>query len=533
MVIQLLFLVVFLLLLVSTELITRQTSEGDQIFNYLINIGKAGADAAGNFLENGAEDLGNTVDFFLNPNQGASNSVAQPSPTLSPANGASTEGQPSNPSDTEIPPVDTACNPQLPGPCKLGTPHIIWPKRCDSQNKALTTYLAEQVIDKPIYISNDRGCGGVDFWATDLTGEQVKEIQNIKDVLAVEPDRPVSLHSLHHLEKRDILNSRPDPSGHLSFISTPPHTSMSSRYYYFSKAGKDVVIYFIDTGIEVLHTDFHRYQVVKRTMYAARAAPTPTDEYGHGTCLGSLIGGENLGVANHVGMVVVKISPEESSILHALQLVINDLLDRVGDGQTVAGYTVVATSFGWVDQGFYRDRKLKERIKRLLNEFQAVVVAVAGDTSVGSVEDSLRFIPATYSTEKNFPLIVVGALDIKTGKKFDWSLAGDHVTLLAPGYTSCALNQAGDSTVMLRGTSLAAALITGVAGYLLSLNDLGQTFRSAGVKSIPLAVRSWLVDKAYIRGDGADEDMAVWNGLKVLQGSTTNFNWYPNLGVNP
>lgn len=527
------FIGLFLHVLVSTELVNRQTTVGDEILNYLINIGKAGADATGGFLEDEAENLGNAFDSFFNPKQGSPASVAHPSPIGQSANGASTDEQPSNPSDSKIPSTNTACNPQQPGPCKLATPHIIWPQRCDSQNEAVSTYLAEHVMDKPIYISQDRGCGGVDFWATELTGEQVRDIRNMNDVLAVEPDRPVSLHSLHRLEKRDMLESRHDPYGHLGFISTPPHTSMNSRYFCFSKAGENVEVYLIDTGVESLHSEFQHHHVLKRILYASKAAHTPTDEFGHGTCLGSLIGGEYLGVANRISMVVVKIHPEESSILHALQLVIDDLLDRVNSGQKVAGYTVVATSFGWVDQGFYRDRKLKERIKRLLNEFQAVVVTVAGDTSVGSVQDGLHLIPAVYSTEQDFPLIVVGALDTTSGKKFEWSLVGDHVTLVAPGETSCALNEPGDSTVKLRGTSLAAAMISGFAGYLLSLEDLGPKLRSAKAKSVPHAVRDWMVDKAYIRDGGTDEDMAVWNGLKVMRGSKSNFRWYPDLGVNP
>lgn len=368
------------------------------------------------------------------------------------------------------------------------------------------------------------------FGATELTGMQVQDIRSIKGVLAVEPDRPVSLYSLHRLEKRDVLSSKYDPDGYLGFISTAPHTSMSSRYYYFSEAGKNIVVYHIDTGVEFANLDFHHFQVLKRILYASKASRTLSDEFGHGTCLGSLICGQYLGVADQVSMVVVKFVPEESSILNALQLVIDDLLDRVNDGQQVAGRTVVSTSFGWPDQGYYRDRKLKAKIQRLLNEFQAVVIAVAGDTSV-SIEDRLRFIPAIYSTEEDFPLIVVGALDLIKGKKSEWSLTGDHVTLVASGDVTCALNQPGYLTTKKHGTSVAAALISGLAALLLSLDDLGPVLRSA--TSVPLAVREWIADKAYIRGDGTDEDKAVWNGFKVLRGSTADFRWYPNLGVNP
>lgn len=126
---------------------------------------------------------------------------------------------------------------------------------------------------------------------------------------------------------------------------------------------------------------------------------------------------------------------------------------------------------------------------------------------------------------------MVGALDLANGKNYDWSLSGDYVTVIAPGHVTCDLNKPGDSTVEREGTSQSAALVSGLASYLLSLEDLGPKLRAA--KSIPLAVRNWIGDKAYIRGDGTIDDKAVWNGLKILPGSATNFRWYPDLGVNP
>ena len=75
---------------------------------------------------------------------------------------------------------------------------------------------------------------------------------------------------------------------------------------------------------------------------------------------------------------------------------------------------------------------------------------------------------------------------------------------MAPGEVTCALNQPGYLTTKKQGTSVAAALISGLAALLLSLDDLGPVLRS--VTSVPLAVREWIADKAYIRGDGIHED---------------------------
>lgn len=378
---------IYLLHLASTELISRQTSIGEEIIEDIINAGEVGAKAAESLFQTGAETLGSGIKFFLKSDQGSSDSASQSSPHRTPIKGTSAGQEPSEPSNSNVPTVNTACDPQEPNICEVAIPHIIWPERCEPQNEDLSIYLTKQIIDKPIYISHDRGCGGIDFWATELTKTQVRDVRNINGVLAVEPDEPVPLHSPYHHEKRDVLESKFDPNWHLSFISTAPRTSTSSRYFYFSKAGQDITVYHVDTGVEFSHVDFHRFQVLKRVLFATGAVNAQSDEYEHGTCLGSLICGQRLGVANRASMVVVKFYPLQSSILNALQLVIDDLLDRISSGQQVAGYTVVNASFGWINENFRKDQKLKERIKRLMNEFQAVVVGVAGDKSIDPAED--------------------------------------------------------------------------------------------------------------------------------------------------
>lgn len=420
------------------------------------------------------------------------------------------------------------CDAQKPGQCKVTTKYIIWAKACSPQYEAaIATFLAAKVDGKPINTARDTECNAVDFWSTELTEDEAKEARQLEGVMAVEPNekidlgkigtQPVQIQHPHQdapLQKRDRLLEREDfEDGVLSFLSKGFNADESNTYYIFSKNGRGITLYLPGTGVQFSHSEFIASS--HRVLYSFDVSKTPTDEAGTGTCHGSLACGRFKGVAGSVDMVVVKHTEDEDSVLNAMLLILMDLENRVNQGEEIKGYSVISVPYGWLDRGRETDNRMKARIIRMLRNYQAVVVAAAGDASANYKPGS--YIPAGLSTE--YPIIAAGAVDISTGRKYARSPVGDFVTTLAPGSALCAAKEGGQFYIDSFGTAAAAAYTAGLAAYLLSLEDLGPILRWSVIRiGVPAAVRDWIVDKAWARKDGTDADKAIWNGIRIVNG---------------
>lgn len=93
-------------------------------------------------------------------------------------------------------------------------------------------------------------------------------------------------------------------------------------------------------------------------------------------------------------------------------------------------------------------------------------------------------------------LIVAGAIDVYTGKIFPFSKARQHLTVLAPGEVECEIRGEvaigkGDLDSIATGTDLAAALVTGLIAYFLSLRDL-KTLQGSQT-TVPFNMKWFLV----------------------------------------
>ena len=418
-------------------------------------------------------------------------------------------------------------------PCQESIPSIVFPLGCsrnrgtcniNAQNEATTAMLVRMVGSrKKILISRDDN-DGVFLWALHLTSQQISEVKSAEDrVRAVIRDRPVKVDRLGNAP----ISERPDESSeslfvkgrlkpraeekiavqqdaprHLCRISQAPNNQIQEQYRYFESAGQGITIYNIDSGA----SPRNQYVNIHRWIYGTDQYSIKADHMaggGHGSCTSSLILGP-LGASKKANVVAVKTGLSMiSNILDSWQMIVNDIGRRERDGEPVRGYTVVSNQITIQNYDQELVIALQTKLRTLFNIHQTVVVSSAGNRG-GSIQD----FPSVLSTQRDFPIITVGAVD-KFGMTLPMSSGGPALTVSAPGEVKCATSTPGDSTMEAKGTSASSALVAGLAANLLASGKYGEHLRRQD--NIPTAVRDLIVDLAYVRQGGTDK--VIWNGI--------------------
>jgi subtilisin family serine protease len=208
-----------------------------------------------------------------------------------------------------------------------------------------------------------------------------------------------------------------------------------------------VTVYVVDTGIDISHPWLPNAETGKNNIFWEEN----TDLHGHGTHVAGIIGGLNIGVANKVNIVSVKVLSKEGSgsttaILDAFTWILTDSKKR----NTKA---IINLSLGGPKTDLYDDY-----IEMLyLNDI--IVVAAAGNDD----EDACNTSPASS------PLaITVGSIN-SIDMRSSFSNYGDCVDIFAPGNNilSTYLNH---GTAKLSGTSMATPFVSGTLAYIWSNN---------------------------------------------------------------
>lgn len=429
---------------------------------------------------------------------------------------------------------------------KVGIKRIIFARDCGNrvENAAVAAVLAQTVeAGTEISTTVDDDCGEL-FWTGKLTEEGVDSMRSKDGVLGVEDDVSVELAgetakaqggnsyhgaregspneyerrsgssknmAIHQSQKRDtiIVQDALTTSESLAFVSTAPGYPIS-RYFYYSAAGEGITVYVIDSGANPTHPEF-RSGVIKRWIYTYDCAPQESDLHidGHGSCIASKIAGVESGVAKKASLVIVKAMPEMSSSLDALTKVVNDLRKRHLDGETLPGYNVL--NIAWrlkfrQGKGELIQETLTSLISKMIKVYGLVIVCAA---SKGPI--SIHKFDFPSSLAMDLPIIEVGAADSKNGETFPWSIGDPLLTVTAPGVVLCAAGLE-EGLVEQKGSSYAAAAVSGLAAYFLSLDDVGPMLRRGTPDKVPNAVKEYVVKIAYIRPRARDR--SIWNGLR-------------------
>lgn len=421
--------------------------------------------------------------------------------------------------------------------CRESTPFIVFPLGCvkdiqvgpapcdvDAQNDATTAMLSRIVGDRNrIYISNDDN-DGIFLWVLRMTAQQAREVESAKDkVRAVVPDIPIKLDGLRsqqisstpnpafNFQKKRLLKVRDEERvtfqrnapKHLCMISQIENNPIQNKYNYFESAGRGITIYNIDSGVNPLN----KFVSIQRWIYGSGVFEKKSDyatNQGHGSCTTSLTLG-TYGVSKKSQIVAVKTALWMSDWLDSWQKIVNDIGRREKNMAPVRGYNIVSNQI--ITRGYGNEVQiaLQKKLKTLFNIHQTVVV-----TSSGNDGGDINSLPGILSTDGDFPIITVGAVD-EDGVTLPESQGGPALTVCAPGIVTCASNEPGTSTRTARGTSAASAQVAGHAANLLASQKYGVQLRSQN--NIPAAVRDLIVDLAYIRGGGSEK--VISNGIGI------------------
>ncbi|KAL9084751.1 MAG: hypothetical protein Q9165_007926 [Trypethelium subeluteriae] len=211
----------------------------------------------------------------------------------------------------------------------------------------------------------------------------------------------------------------------------------ANRFWYWDKAGEDVDIYILDTGMNIDHFDFGEpsratnFRDLEVSPYVdAGDDPQMGDSsaVSHGTCVASLIGGDALGAAKEANLINVKV------------LGVNVTVDAVTE------YPKIIRAFG--------------KLKRA----GILVVTAAGNTN----SYTQQTVPCCYDDT-----ICVASVDSQY-RKANLSNYGPHVTVSAPGVDVICASKEGTflSYIMASGTSLATAYVTGILAHFISYEHI-------------------------------------------------------------
>ncbi|MCJ1462599.1 hypothetical protein MMC07_001201 [Pseudocyphellaria aurata] len=365
---------------------------------------------------------------------------------------------------------------------------------------------------------------GVFMIVAPLTDDQSRQIETMPGVLRVTSDiffdtsaRVTKDHSLdpgeiqpaykkRQLRKRDILR-QPNAPTHLSFLSTPEdYHQVSTDYVYDSSAGEDTVVFLIGPGLEMNHLDFRYSPITQSDFIFAYDVPTTNtlvpDSFG--TCVGSLIMGDEFGVSKRTKLKPVRIEDHVGSLINAMVQMGNWIGRRAG--QPGNGYVMVM-DVAWQNTEPETTAEFEMVMELLMYDLDVVTVVAAGEDFSRSY-GRINSYPAQYSG--NTPVISVGAVDL-SGERFSWSRGGNErgttwPSVTAPGSVACASNAGGGATDgLVMGTFIAAAQVAGLAAYFLAAFPRLRG-RPEGDADM---VKEHIISNAWARSPGGLK--SIWN----------------------
>ena len=287
----------------------------------------------------------------------------------------------------------------------------------------------------------------------------------------------------------------------LSRLDGAAHHSLEVDEAWEHGTGRGVGVAVIDTGIAGDMPDFRYSKDSRSSRVRASAVTNPCatssrDNYGHGTHMAGLIAGNSLmqssskpdygrymGIAPSANLISVKVGDEDGAttvldVIHGLQFVVDN---RDEDDLDIR---VVNLSLSSTVAESYRTDPLDAAAEQAWNN-GIVVVAAAGNE--GTADDAVSYAPG------NDPYVItVGAVDDQGTRNVDddklaaWSSHGvtqdgfRKPEVLAPGahlvstlaigsdfQQLCPDCKVGDHYFQAGGTSMAAALVSGVAALVI------------------------------------------------------------------
>jgi subtilisin family serine protease len=221
-------------------------------------------------------------------------------------------------------------------------------------------------------------------------------------------------------------------------------------------------LYIMDTGVNVIHPEF-QYSSFEYENFWTIEPGVYSDDVGHGTGVASMACGQNLGVANNLKLMIVKIATQttQASILQLGQA-IDAIVARASSDPTKT--RIVNMSWG-VARSAYLDAKVEG-----LLDMGITVVCAAGNDGIDVADISPAGIASVitvaafdkYDIPAGFNNISPSDAGLTTG-------FGQSLDLFAPGQ-DVMVAVGGSHYKISSGTSFSAPMVAGVAAEIGALS---------------------------------------------------------------
>ncbi|KAJ5559207.1 alkaline serine protease [Penicillium sp. DV-2018c] len=301
---------------------------------------------------------------------------------------------------------------------------------------------------------NINGMKGYSASFDDLTA---KDIAGDPAVKYVEPDMIVNA--------TENVVQRNAPSWGLARISSK--SPGATDYVYDSKAGEGIVVYGVDTGIDIEHPDFEG-----RAKWGTNTVDKDdTDGNGHGTHTASTAAGAKYGVAKKASVVAVKVlgadgSGTNSQVIAGMEWAVKDAKSRGATGKSVMNMSLGG--------GF--SQAMNDAAENVVKS-GVFLAAAAGNEA----QDAKNSSPASA------PNVCTVAASTSSDGSASFSNFGSIVDVYAPGDGITAAFPGGGSK-SLSGTSMASPHVAGAAAYLMAVE--GVAADKACARIVELAISS-------------------------------------------
>ncbi|KAI1912626.1 hypothetical protein LOZ65_005966 [Ophidiomyces ophidiicola] len=319
--------------------------------------------------------------------------------------------------------------------------HMAWVSNVHSANVARAEGASTTGVKFTFKINGWKGYSGT------FDENTLHELMTNENVDYIEPDRWSRIASVS--SQKALVTQKSAPSWGLGRIS---HMNSGSRdYVYDESAGEGVVVYSIDTGVDIKHRDFEG-----RAYWGINTVDNDnTDGHGHGTHTSSTIIGKTYGVAKKAKLYAAKVYDSrgvgpDSATLKAIEWAVNHAQKNNHTGKAAMNLSLVTDS-----------PKAANAICTKAVEAGIFVSVSAGNDNKAVTTES----PA--SAEK---VCTVGATALGD-RRAGFSNYGRIVAIFAPGQDITAAMPNGRSGTI-SGTSMAAPHVCGVGALLMALEGV-------------------------------------------------------------
>ena len=212
--------------------------------------------------------------------------------------------------------------------------------------------------------------------------------------------------------------------------------------------------------------------------YGVSKSNTEDNLAGHGSCVASKAAGWKTGVSKNSQLVVIKSLPTLADVNFAFAAALDDIMEKNRQGRAVVLYPATSIETFRVGSVLPRNwRSVNELIRELFAQ-DVVVVTGAGNNAARDV--ALDTVPAMWALDREFPLIVAGA--VRTGgsmAKFSQGAANSAQIVWAPGESIvCANGPSSQGLAVRSGTSFAAAMVSTTLSIASNHLDQQSPYRS-------------------------------------------------------